>query len=91
MTRIPTVVREPMTLRGGIKKRIHMVGASIRHNKKTGENLPCITVKCRDGTYHCHTFESHGPLIGVQNFHSPLASGAVVWLETKAPITLHPA
>jgi hypothetical protein len=88
MSRKPITVSEPITLRGGIKKRIHMVGSNIRHNKKTGANLPCITVKCRDGTFHCHHFEVHGALSGVQNFASPLSSGAVVWLETAAPITL---
>lgn len=73
----------------GLQKRIHVVGQHVRTNKKHGLNLPCYTVKYRGGTWHCEGFLTDVVAVrGRSDFAKPLASGAVVWLETTARMTL---
>jgi hypothetical protein len=95
---MPTTITEPVQLRPGIQKIIHMVGQQIRANKALGElpdeddYPPCMTVKCVDGTFHCRSFHVHGLLAGEQKFKQKnrRREGAVAWLTTRAAMTLFP-
>lgn len=80
----------PRTLPQGPIKRIHMIGANIRANKKDGGTRPIMTVRFKGRAYHCGSFWSQGEVWSKVGFKKRLASGAVVWLETQAQVILCP-
>lgn len=80
----------PTALRGGLLKRIHVNGALIRSNKRTGEDLPVFTVKTYNANTTGRRVTIDGPCVLQQDFTHRLASGAVAWIETRAPVTVHP-
>jgi hypothetical protein len=83
------VIRRTRTLRAGIKKTIHVVGANVRAGKQGRRpSPPCFTVHCVDGTFHCRGFRAD--VTGVQSFTTPLTTGAVVWLTTTGPVEMWP-
>lgn len=68
------------------KTRIHVNQHVIRHNAKTGERQPVLTVKRgRENTY-CHAVAIDGPSVVVYSPDCPLACGARVWVETESPV-----
>lgn len=80
----------PTVLRDGLLKRIHVNGALVRFNKRSGENLPVFTVKTYDANTTGREVRIDGPCILQQNFEHRLASGAVAWIETRARVTVTP-
>ena len=69
-----------------IKKKIHINQHVIRANNKNGSNEPVVTVK----TYKSNTYGHEVNIIGsskvIYSPDKPLACGAKVWIETKAPV-----
>lgn len=77
-----------MKIRDGLKKRIHVNGAVIRRNKRDGTNDPVFTTKTYKKNYYGRSVIIHGPSVLCQDFENRLASGAVAWIETTAPVTV---
>lgn len=72
-----------------MKKRIHVNQQVIKRNRATGSNEPPITVKAGRTNVRAHAVEIHGPSMLVYRPMRPLDCGAVLWIETDAPITTH--
>jgi len=73
-------------------KRIHVNGHIIKANKKEGRNDPVITVKDYQANRKGRRAVGYCPCCGEhafelkQDFDSPMKSGAVTWIETKADV-----
>jgi hypothetical protein len=69
-----------------MKKRIHVNQHNIKHNSKTGDNKPVLTVKTyKDNTYG-HRVEIQGNCSIIYSPDKPLACGAKVWIETEGTV-----
>lgn len=79
------MIEEPTTIRAGLLKRIHVDQHRIKHNAKTGEDLPVLTVQAQGGPYKGHEIEVHGPSKIVYDGRT-LSCGAKVWIETEAEV-----
>jgi len=69
-----------------IKKRIHINQHVIRSNKKKQENNPVVTVKTYKSNDYGHEVTILGSSKVIYSPKKPLACGAKVWIETKAPV-----
>jgi hypothetical protein len=79
------VVEEPVVLRKGLLKRLHVDQGRIRANRKNGTDLPVITIQARGGPYKARIAEIHGDSVLMMG--EPLSCGARVWIETTAEVT----
>lgn len=70
-------------------KRIHINQHNIRHNKKTGDNKPVISVKTYKSNHYGHEVDIGGPATVIYSPNKPLSCGARVWVETDAEVRLH--
>jgi hypothetical protein len=70
--------------------RIHVNQHVIRHNAKTGERNPVLTVKSRGRNRYAHAVSILGPSTVVYAPDTPLSCGARVWVETTSPVVLDP-
>lgn len=68
-------------------KRIYVDQHRIKHNVKTGEDLPVLTVRATGGPYKAHEIVVAGPSTIVYD-GSTLSCGAKVWIETHAEVSL---
>lgn len=71
-----------------MKKIIHVNQHNIKHNSKTGEHLPVITVKTYKSNTYGHSVEIDGPCKIVYSPDKPLSCGAKVWIETTAEVII---
>lgn len=69
-----------------MKTIIHVNQHLIRHNNKTGERLPVLTVKGSRGNRRAHVAVINGPCRVVYSPDKPLPCGARVWIETSADV-----
>lgn len=82
------MIEESVTIRAGLKKRLHVDQARIRRNTKTGSNDPPITVQARGGPYKAHRAVIDGPSELVYEPEDPLSCGARLWIFTEAEVHL---
>ncbi len=68
-------------------KRIHVNQHNIKHNAKTGDNLPVLTIKTYKSNNYAHEVLIDGPCRIVYSPDKPLSCGAKVWIETEDNIT----
>lgn len=83
-----------LDLPGPRLKRIHVNQHRLRHNLKTGEREPAITVKQSDANHYGHRvdiLDAEGKVLAsvVQEDAHPLNCGARVWVETEQPVVVH--
>jgi hypothetical protein len=71
-----------------MKKRIHINQHNIRHNKKTGDNKPVITVKTYKSNEYGHEVTILGSCKIVYSPDKPLSCGARVWIETTSEVVV---
>jgi hypothetical protein len=71
-----------------MKKRIHINQHNIRHNKKTGDNKPVITVKTYKSNDYGHSVDIKGECKIVYSPDKPLSCGARVWIETTSEVVV---
>ena len=62
-------------------KRIHINQHHIRHNSKTGDTKPVVSVKANGKNYTGHGAEFTSGRV-VYSPDKPLSCGAKVWIET---------
>ena len=72
-----------------MKTIIHVNQHHIKHNAKTGERKPTLTVKTYKANRYAHEVEIHGGSRVVYSPDKPLSCGARVWIETQAEVTLY--
>ena len=75
-------------LKAGTIKRLHVDKHVIVRNRKQGENNPAITVQTSKGPHKAHEVEVNGPSRFIYRPDKPLSCGAVLWIETRAQVTL---
>lgn len=68
-------------------KRIHINQHHIRHNSKTGETKPVVSVKAGGKNYTGHGVEFLSGRV-VYSPDKPLSCGAKVWIETTEPVAI---
>lgn len=73
-----------------MKTIIHVDQATIKRNRDTGSNDPPVIVRTYKGSKRAQTATIHGPSEVKHSPHKPIKSGARVWIETKAPVTVEP-
>jgi len=71
-----------------MKTIIHVNQHVIKANRVNGTNEPPLTVKTYKGNRRAHRAFIQGPCEIVHSPDAPLACGARVWIETKAPVTV---
>jgi hypothetical protein len=81
------MIEEPTTIRAGLIKRIHVDQHRIKHNAKTGDDLPVLTVQAQGGPYKGHEINVDGPSHIVYDGRT-LSCGAKVWIETTAAVDI---
>jgi hypothetical protein len=69
-----------------VKHYIHVNQHVIKHNNKTGERNPVLTVKSYKSNQYGHSVIINGPCILRYEPDAPLSCGARVWIETEAPV-----
>lgn len=67
-------------------KRIHVVQANLRANRKDNGVRPVFTIQTSSGPVHAHRVEIAGPSVLV-NSEKPLKCGARIWIETRAEVS----
>jgi hypothetical protein len=67
-------------------KRIHVNQHVIRANRKAGTSDPPLRIKLGDANIAAAEVDIDGPAKVVYRPERPLACGARVWIETRAPI-----
>ena len=75
----------------GTIKRIHVIQANIRANRKDGGKRPVFTIQTSKGPLHAHHVEVRGGSMLVNSPQKPLKCGARVWIETRAAVDYDPA
>jgi hypothetical protein len=70
-------------------KRIHINQHVIRSNKRSGTREAPITIKTYNANRQAHRVSIAGPSEVVYSPDRPLACGARVWVETRAPVVIH--
>ena len=75
------------------KSIVHVHQHVLRHNLKTGENAPCITVRTGSNTTPAHAhgveiLDEAGNVVArfVTSLHKPLSCGARIWFETHLTV-----
>lgn len=81
------MIEQSARLREGLIKRLHVDQHRIKHNVKTGEHLPVLTVQAAGGPYKGHEVEINGPSKLVYDGRT-LSCGAKVWIETTAEVVV---
>lgn len=71
-----------------MKTIVHVNQHNIRHNTKTGERLPVLTVKTYKTNTYAHQVEIKGPARVVYSPDKPLSCGARVWIETQSEVAV---
>jgi len=69
-----------------MKTKIHVNQHNIKHNAKTGENRPVLTVKTYKSNVYAHAVEIDGPCRVIYSPDKPLSCGARVWIETEVDV-----
>jgi hypothetical protein len=69
-------------------KRIHVNQHVIKANRSTGAKDPVLTVKTYKNNYKVNRVEIMGSSVLACKPDSPLSCGAVLWIETDAPVRL---
>ena len=70
-----------------MKTIIHVNQHNIKHNSKTGDNKPVLTVKTYKSNDYAHEVFVKGPCKIVYRPNDPLSCGAKVWIETQDEVT----
>ncbi len=70
-----------------MKTIIHVNQHNIKHNSKTGDNKPVLTVKTYKSNDYAHEVVINGPCKIVYRPNDPLSCGAKVWIETQDEVT----
>ena len=70
-----------------MKTIIHVNQHNIKHNSKTGDNKPVLTVKTYKSNDYAHEVHVNGPCKIVYRPNDPLSCGAKVWIETQDEVT----
>jgi hypothetical protein len=65
-----------------MKTIVHVNQHNVRHNLKTGDTLPVLTVKTYKSNTYAHEVAIKGESRVVYSPDKPLSCGARVWLET---------
>lgn len=73
------------SIRRDIVKRIHVIQANLRANRKDGGNRPVFTIQTSSGPIRARKVEIIGKSTLV-NSPKPLKCGARVWIETRAEV-----
>ena len=68
-------------------KRIHINQHHIRHNSKTGDYKPVVSVKANGKNYTGHGVEFASGRV-VYSPDKPLSCGAKVWIETTDTVSV---
>lgn len=68
-------------------KRIHINQHHIRHNSKTGDTKPVVSVKANGKNYTGHGVEFASGRV-VYSPDKPLSCGAKVWIETREAVKI---
>lgn len=76
------------TITAGTIKRLHVNKHVIASNRKNGRNEPAITVQTSSGPLRAHKVHVRGPSTFIYRPEKPLSCGAVLWIETRAAVTL---
>ena len=71
-----------------MKTIIHVNQHHIKHNRKTGENLPVLTVKTYKSNKYAHEVTIKGDSKIIYRPENPLSCGAHVWIETEAEVVI---
>jgi len=71
-----------------MKTIIHVNQHHIKHNAKTGENLPVLTIKTYKSNTYAHRVKIKGDSEVVYSPDHPLSCGARVWIETQAEVEI---
>lgn len=71
-----------------MKTIVHVNQHNIRHNTKTGERLPVLTVKTYKSNTYAHEVEIKGLARVVYSPDKPLSCGARVWIETQSEVVV---
>jgi hypothetical protein len=69
-----------------MRKQIHVNQHVIKRNRKNHTQDPVITIKTYKGNTYSNDVFIDGPSTVVYRPDMPLACGATVWIETKAPV-----
>jgi len=70
-------------------KRIHVNQHNIKHNSKTGNRKPVITVKTYKENIYGDTVVIDGKTRTIYSPDKPLSCGAKVWIETDASVKVY--
>ena len=76
------------TLPAGCIKRIHVHQHRLAEARKGGENTTWV-IQYKGKPYYCHTWQSSGPLTGVNRMENPLSCGARLFLETTHEVIIN--
>lgn len=71
-----------------VKTIIHVNQHVIKHNHKTGERNPTLTVKTGRTNTYAHEVVINGPSKVIYSPDKPLSCGAKVWIETQSEIEI---
>lgn len=66
-----------------VKTIVHVNQHNVRHNAKTGDTLPVLTVKTYKSNTYAHEVAIKGESKVVYSPDKPLSCGARVWVETQ--------
>lgn len=66
-----------------MKTIVHVNQHNVRHNSKTGDTLPVLTVKTYKSNTYAHEVIIKGESKVVYSPDKPLSCGARVWVETQ--------
>lgn len=65
------------------KRYVHINQNNIKHNHKTGDRLPAISIKKGNENTYANRAQILGPATVVYSPDKPLKCGARVWIETE--------
>lgn len=69
-------------------KRVHVNQHAIKANRQDGGDRPVVTCKTSRSNHYAHRTRIDGPSELVYQPDKPLSCGAVLWIETRAPVVL---
>jgi hypothetical protein len=85
MSAWPTGTRRArLAVSSGPLKRVHVNRHVIAANVKNGTDEPAVTIQTSAGSIPCYAAHIDGP--SLMRSDKPLACGARVYLETRAPV-----
>ena len=71
-----------------MKKIIHVNQHKIKYNRKTGKEIPVLTVKTYKSNRYASEVSIEGPCRIVYRPNKPLSCGAHVWIETDGKVSI---